>query len=84
MEKLHYPSAKEWMWSYCTYLGPYRHKEHNYDLGVYIHADKSIISLAIVYGDEPGDYISGNVEYVTASDKVGQETIQRAIYADII
>ena len=32
--KLYYPSARDWMWNYCIYLGPYTDsKGANYDLG---------------------------------------------------
>ena len=54
--KLHYASAVNWMWNYCIYLGPFTDSEgNNFDLG--IHDD----SAAIVYGNNPGDYISGEL-----------------------
>ncbi len=57
---LFYPSALEWMWNYCIYLGPYTDSDGNtFDLGV--HLDSDNISAAIVYGDTPGNYISGNL-----------------------
>jgi len=57
---LYYPSAREWMWSYCMYLGPYTDsKGNNFDLGVYFQ-DGKVNSFAIVHGNEPGDYFSGN------------------------
>lgn len=60
---LYYPSAREWMWEYCMYLGPFTDsKDINFDLGVFIQKwDNSSVkySSAIVYGDTPGDYISG-------------------------
>jgi hypothetical protein len=56
---LFYPSAKEWMWDYCIYLGPFTDsKGNNYDLGIYLGSD-SYPSAAIVYGNEPGNYLSG-------------------------
>jgi hypothetical protein len=56
---LFYPSAKEWMWDYCIYLGPFTDsKGNNYDLGIYLGLD-SYPSAAIVYGNEPGNYLSG-------------------------
>ncbi len=57
---LFYPSAKEWMWSYCIYLGPFTDSEgENYDLGIYLDNYKGK-SAAIVYGDKPGNYLSGD------------------------
>jgi hypothetical protein len=54
---LYYPSGREWMWNYCIYLGPFTDSEgHNYDLGIYLGDEAS---AAIVYGDTPGDYLSG-------------------------
>lgn len=58
--KLFYPSAKEWMWNYCIYLGPFTDsKGDNYDLGIYLYENGSK-SAAIVYGDTPGNYLSGD------------------------
>jgi hypothetical protein len=78
---LFYPSAREWMFDYCIYLGPYTSPEgHDYDLGIYLHPSGEI-SAAIVYGDEPGDYISGDLTTITPL-KSGcpyyAETIKRA------
>jgi hypothetical protein len=63
---LKYPSATEWMWNYCVYLGPYRDSNgEDYDLGVYIDPlNPKNISAAIVYGDNPGDYYSGPLEMI--------------------
>jgi hypothetical protein len=59
---LFYPSAKDWMWNYCIYLGPFTDSEgNNYDLG--IHLGRLGASAAIVYGDEPGEYISGGLKH---------------------
>jgi len=58
---LFYPSAVEWMWSYCTYLGPFTDsKGCNYDLGIFM--DDIEPCAAIVYGDVPGQYMSGSVD----------------------
>ena len=61
---LHFPEARNWMWDYCMYLGPYTSASGiDYDLGV-CFTDIGI-SLAVVHGNEEGEYISGllNVEY---------------------
>jgi len=57
---LFYPSAREWMWDYCVYLGPYTVDGKNYDLGIFLKKDGEA-SAAIVYGDTPGNYISGDL-----------------------
>jgi hypothetical protein len=78
---LYYPSAKEWMWNYCIYLGPFTDSEgKNYDLGIYINHDSFIeYSNATVYGDESGNYLSG-VLYprVDFDNEITQEVIRRA------
>jgi len=62
---LYYPSAKEWMWDYCIYLGPFTDsKGYNYDLGIYIDHNEEMqmtfYSNATVYGNEAGEYKSGD------------------------
>jgi hypothetical protein len=58
--ELYYPSAREWMWNYCMYLGPYTDsKGNNFDLGVHFK-DGKVSSFAIVSGNNPGDYLSGD------------------------
>ena len=83
---LYYPSAKEWMWSYCIYLGPFTDSlGHNYDLGIYLDRDSVFeISDATVYGDEPGQYMSGplNPIYITSESK--KEVLLRAIELNLI
>jgi hypothetical protein len=60
--KLNYPSAREWMWDYCIYLGPFTSSKGDvYDLGAFNDNDGSFCA-AIVYGDTPGNYISGGLE----------------------
>lgn len=44
--------------TYCIYLGSLIYQGNKYDLGVYIHPDTSV-SHAIVYGDDPDKYMSG-------------------------
>lgn len=62
---LFYPSATEWMWDYCIYLGSFiDSRGTKFDLGIYIdERDESAdrILAAIVYGDEPGNYYSGEL-----------------------
>lgn len=59
---LFYPKAKQWMWDYCIYLGPYTDSEgENYDLGIWMGRSGKMPSAAIVYGNEPGMYISGEL-----------------------
>lgn len=63
---LFYPSAREWMWNYCIYLGPFTDEEgYNYDLGVFMSPEVTGLesfSAAIVYGNAPGNYLSGNMK----------------------
>lgn len=79
---LYYPSAKEWMWNYCIYLGPFTDVEgHNWDLGIHIREDKEPgstlhASNASVYGDEPGNYMSGPLSMFT--DDIALEVVRRA------
>jgi len=74
---LHYPSAREWMWNYCIYLGPFTDsKKANYDLGIFL-GDNDEPSLAIVYGNNPGEYISGDINHNSTKES-HQETIKRA------
>lgn len=79
--KLHWPEARGWMWDYCVYLGGYTHPEnkHNYDLGVYINPFGEV-SAAIVFGNEPGNYMSGDLEdFVRAfNNPIYVETLRRA------
>ena len=76
---LYYPSAKEWMWDYCIYLGPYTDKAgDNYDLGIVIFKD-NYMSNATVYGNKPGQYLSGTVfPMLDFNDEITQEVIRRA------
>jgi hypothetical protein len=73
---LFYPSAKEWMWDYCIYLGPFTDsKGMNFDLGIFIaHTDD--ISAAIVYGNEPGNYISGNFKHIDINNSKMEHYIE--------
>lgn len=74
---LNFPSAKYWMWNYCVYLGPYTSTTGvKYDLGVYFQPGKGDCSAAIVYGDIPGQYLSG--EFIGDNNEVYKETYRRA------
>lgn len=77
---LYYPGAREWMWNYCIYLGPFTtSKGKNLDLGIYIDDVDGSISNATVNGDYPGDYYSGDIYPRLAFDnEVTQEVIRRA------
>jgi hypothetical protein len=78
--KLFYPSAKEWMWSYCVYLGPFTDsKGSNYDLGIYMgdYDAFGYASAAIVYGNEEGNYLSGTLRSDSEIEHY-QETYRRA------
>ncbi len=75
---LYYPSARDWMWHYCVYLGPYTdmYGDH-FDLGIFIN-DNSI-SNATVWGNEPGNYSSGHVyPRIDFDNDVVQEVLRRA------
>ena len=73
-----YPEAISWMWNYCLPLGKFTHNNVNYDLGVYVHGND--VSFAVVYGNEPGSYLSGDIDMYSiwgAHNPVHQETIRR-------
>jgi len=80
---LYYPSARDWMWDYCMYLGPYVDSNgEKYDLGVFVNTgfddtDEPHYSAAIVYGNEPGEYISGELEPQRFTGEHYTETIRR-------
>lgn len=81
---LYYPGARGWMWDYCVYLGGYTDSSgKEYDLGIYVHPceySKKGVSAAIVYGNNEGDYLSG--EWVEDDEcwnsEVYKETWRRA------
>jgi hypothetical protein len=81
--KMHFPKAKYWMWNYCVFLGPYYDPiaEKKYDLGLYFGPDGT--SFAIVYGDDPGDYLSGDIKLHSDSHVCG-ETLRRAKECQLI
>ena len=87
---LYYPSAKEWMWNYCIYLGPFTDsKGHNHDLGIQIndaHVETSLLrySNATVYGNEPGNYQSGDLHTFAAFNETAAEVVRRAQLLNLI
>lgn len=81
---LYYPSAREWMWNYCIYLGPYTDSDgDNYDLGIYI--DEKEYCNASVWGNEPGDYSSGMIyPRIDFDNEISQEVLRRAKELNLI
>jgi len=70
--KLFYPSAREWMWDYCVYLGSFTNSEgKNFDLGIF--DDNIKVMGAIVYGNEEGSYKSGTLDDCGYDDHVSSE-----------
>lgn len=68
--KLFYPSAKFWMWSYCMYLGSFTDSRgDNFDLGILLDNSVGGQSVAIVFDDEPGKYISGDFKNFNSDKK---------------
>jgi hypothetical protein len=62
------------MWNYCIYLGPFTDSEgKNFDLGVYSTPEINMISAAIVHGNEPGDYYSGELKDFGLDNSVHSE-----------
>lgn len=58
---LFYPEARQWMWDYCIYLGPFTDSEgKNFDLGIYM--GDHCAHAAIVYDNEDGRYHSGELD----------------------
>lgn len=56
-----FPGAIEWMWDHCLFLGTYNGADGEVmDLG--IHCFNGFLQLAVVYGNEPGEYISNTIE----------------------
>ena len=91
--KSHFPGANEWMWDYCVFLGPFTDSNGtNWDLGIHIDSDRYDfnVSGAIVYGNEPGDYYSPelqNMRYPPKDYRPAEayfETFNRAVRAGYI
>jgi hypothetical protein len=84
---LYYPSAKEWMWDYCIYLGPFTDSRgNNYDLGIYLNPDSVFeASNATVWGNEPGEYSSGIISpMIDFDNEVTREVVRRAKELNLI
>ena len=77
-EQFYYPKALHWMWTYCIPLGCYQADDGTYyDLGIY-QAPQGDISLACVYGNAFGKYVSGPIScYKNSSDDMVIETLRR-------
>jgi hypothetical protein len=66
------------MWNYCVYLGGFVGNEGSkYDLGIHIN-DNGSVSAAIVYGDKPGEYISGDLSKKGFNCEIFEATRNRA------
>lgn len=88
MLNLFYPSAIEWMWNYCIYLGPFVSSDGTkYDLGIHLNKHGRCPSAAIVYGDTPGNYKSGELNEFGfsggANQEAYEETRKRAAFLNL-
>lgn len=76
-DDFYYPNAINWMWNYCIPLGKYISEGGiKYDLGV-CESPTGEVSYAIVYSNNPGDYISGEIEVSNPLPSTYKETIRR-------
>lgn len=76
-DDFYYPNAINWMWNYCIPLGKYETEGGiKFDLGVY-ESPTGEVSYAIVYSNNPGDYISGEIEVSNPLPSTYKETIRR-------
>jgi len=83
-QQKHFPAADRWMWNYCEFLGSFTHDDKHYDLGLYLDAEYcGHISYAIVYGNIPGEYISGPIT-LQCKDAVQAETVRRGLLMGFI
>jgi hypothetical protein len=85
MKDLYYPSAIEWMWDYCISLGKFTNSDgNNYDLGI-CKTSNGTFSNATVYGNNPGDYISGQVyPSLLFDNQISREVLKRAKEQNLI
>lgn len=86
---LNYPLAMDWMWNYCIYLGPFIFNGTTYDLGIHINDygnNDVAYSGAIVHGNNPGDYLSGDLKMFGDRKRDGlyDEVTRRAKACNII
>jgi hypothetical protein len=84
-----YHEANEWMWDYCTFLGKYISSDGTkYDLGILLKTDDNLIineySLAIVYDNKPGSYVSSFVYDEKIAHDFQKETLRRARLLNLI
>ena len=89
IEDKFFPEANEWMWDYCTFLGKYVSSDGTkYDLGILLRNNENLIineySLAIVYGNTPGNYISSFVYNEDKAHDFKKETLKRARALNLI
>ena len=56
-----FTEAVEWMWDHCLFLVTYNGAEGAMDLGIHLD-NRGELSLAVVYGNEPGEYISNSLD----------------------
>ncbi len=68
------------IWRYCLHLGPWTYEGQNFDLGILHNPGRSEhLSLAVVYGPENHQYISGPT-YIECRD----DNIHKAIRNEVI
>lgn len=61
---MNFPKAKAWMWDYCIYLGEYTTIDGvKCDLGVHIQKETGRLSDATVWGNDAGNYSSGELRH---------------------
>lgn len=88
LSDLHYPSAKEWMWDYCLFLGKFTDsKGRNYDLGVHYNGESHDVnykySEATVYDNNSGSYFSGYMNHNSIPTSVnGKPNIENKTMLD--
>ena len=69
------------MWTYCLHLGPWTYEGEHYDLGILVRPNGMYPrgALAVVYGPEPHEYISGDAYMVCK-----EHDIHRAVREEVI
>jgi len=83
-QQKNYPAANNWMWTYCEWLGSFTHEGKHFDLGLYLaNGHSPQISYDIVYGNVPGEYISGQIT-LTSNEAVQAETVRRGLLMGLI
>ena len=75
-----YHGADHHIWTYCLHLGPWTHDGQTFDLGILHSPGRSgHLSLAVVWGPENHQYISGPT-YIKCKD----DDIHRAVREEVI